>query len=82
MEFAVVMMGVKVSKEEVADLARKGGAFDFVGAGIGMAIFTLLVGMDPAGGMRTCMIVALVAWIVLFLITFLLKKPEADQMED
>ena len=53
-----------------------------LGAGIGMAVFTLLVGMDPAGGMRTCMIVALVAWIILFCITFLLKKPEADQVED
>jgi hypothetical protein len=38
--------------------------------------------MNPAGGMRMCMIVALVAWIVLFFITFLLKKPEADQVED
>ena len=53
-----------------------------LGAGIGMAIFTLLVGMDPAGGMRTCMIIALVAWIVLLLITFLLRKPEADEVED
>ena len=53
-----------------------------LGAGIGMAIFTLLVGVDPAGGMRTCMIVALVAWIVLFFITFLLKKPEAKDLED
>ena len=53
-----------------------------LGAGIGMAIFTLLVGMNPAGGMRMCMIVALVAWIILFCITSLLKKPEADQMED
>lgn len=53
-----------------------------LGAGIGMAIFTLLVGVDPAGGMRTCMIIALVAWIVLFLITFLLKKPEVEDLED
>ena len=52
-----------------------------LGAGIGMAIFTLLVGMNPAGGMRMCMIVALVAWIILFCITFLLKKPEADKLE-
>ena len=53
-----------------------------LGAGIGMAVFTLLVGIDPAGGMRTCMIIALVAWIALFLVTFLLKKPEADELED
>ena len=52
-----------------------------LGAGIGMAVFTLLVGMDPAGGMRTCMIVALVAWIILLFITFLLKKPESDEVE-
>ena len=52
-----------------------------LGAGIGMAVFTLLVGMDPTGGMRTCMIVALVAWIVLLLITFLLKKPDSDEVE-
>ena len=52
-----------------------------LGAGVGMAVFTLLVAMDPATGMRLCMIVSLVAWIVLLLITFLLKKPteaEAD----
>lgn len=53
-----------------------------LGAGIGTAIFTLLVGVDPVGGMRTCMIIALVAWIALFLITFLLKKPEAEELED
>lgn len=53
-----------------------------LGAGIGMAIFTLLVGMDPAGGMRMCMIIALVAWIVLFLITFLLKKPSEAVEEE
>ena len=53
-----------------------------IGAGVGMAIFTLLTAMDPTTGMRLCMIVALVAWIVLFLITFLLQKPteaEADE---
>lgn len=47
-----------------------------LGAGVGMAVFTLLVGMNPATGMRTCMIVALAAWILLFFITFLLKKNE------
>lgn len=51
-----------------------------LGAGVGMALFTLLVGMDPAGGMRLCMICALVAWIILFFITFLLKKN--DEVEE
>ncbi len=49
-----------------------------LGAGVGMAVFTLLVAMDPAMGMRLCMIVSLVAWIVLFAITFLLKKPTEE----
>lgn len=47
-----------------------------LGAGLGMATFTLLIAVDPAMGMRNCMVVALIAWIVLFLITFLLKKNE------
>ncbi len=49
-----------------------------LGAGIGMAVFTLLVAADPAGGMRMCMIVALVAWVVLFFITFLLQPLKED----
>ena len=49
-----------------------------LGAGVGMAVFTLLVAMDPATGMRLCMIVSLVAWVVLFAITFLLKKPTEE----
>ena len=52
-----------------------------LGAGVGMAVFTLLVAMDPATGMRLCMIVSLVAWIVLLLITFLLKKPTEAEAE-
>lgn len=49
-----------------------------LGAGIGMAVFTLLVAADPAGGMRMCMIVALVAWVVLFFIAFLLQPLNED----
>ena len=52
-----------------------------LGAGIGMAVFTLLVAADPASGMRMCMIVALAAWVVLFFITFLLK-PLPESVED
>ncbi len=50
-----------------------------LGSAIAMAVFTLLVGMDPVGGMRMCMICALVAWIILFIITFFLQKvPESE----
>ena len=52
-----------------------------LGAGIGMAVFTLILAVDPAGGMRICMVVALVAWIILLFITFLLKKPAPEEME-
>ena len=53
-----------------------------LGAGIGMAVFTLILAVDPAGGMRICMVVALVAWIILLFITFLLKKPAPEDMEN
>ena len=46
-----------------------------------MAVFTLILAVDPAGGMRICMVVALVAWIILLFITFLLKKPAPEEME-
>ena len=52
-----------------------------LGAGIGMAVFTLILAVDPAGGMRLCMVVALIAWIILFFITFLLKKPASEEAE-
>ena len=32
--------------------------------------------------MRICMIIALVAWIVLFFITFLLKSPAQEASEE
>ena len=46
-----------------------------------MAVFTLILAVDPAGGMRLCMVVALIAWIILFFITFLLKKPASEEAE-
>ena len=49
-----------------------------LGAAVGTALFTLLVGADPMGGMRICMIIALAAFIVQFFITFLLKKADFD----
>ena len=48
-----------------------------LGAGIGVALFTLIVGANPAGGMHTSMIIALVAYIVMAVIAFFLKKNEA-----
>ena len=53
-----------------------------LGAGIGMAVFTLALGIFGAGGMRICMIIALVSWIVLFFITFLLKSPAQEASEE
>ena len=50
-----------------------------LGAGIGVALFTLLVGMDPVHGMTICLVVSLVAFVVLTLITFLLKKIPAPE---
>lgn len=53
-----------------------------LGAGIGMAVFTLALGIFGAGGMRICMVIALVSWIVLFFITFLLKSPAQEASEE
>ncbi len=53
-----------------------------LGAGIGMAVFTLALGVFGSNGMRVCMIIALVAWIALFFITFLLKKPTDATAEE
>lgn len=53
-----------------------------LGAGIGMAAFAFLMALDPAMGMRLCMIVSLIAWIILFAITFLLKKPSEAVAEE
>lgn len=50
-----------------------------IGAGLGMAVFTLLVAADPVAGMHNCMMVALGSWVILFFITFLLKKAEDQQ---
>lgn len=50
-----------------------------LGGGIGVALFTLIVGANPAGGMRTSMIIALVAYAVMFAIAFLLKKAERGE---
>ena len=51
-----------------------------LGAGIGVALFTLLVGVDPVNGMSICLIISLGCFIVLSLITFLLKKlPAAEE---
>jgi len=44
-----------------------------------VALFTLIVGANPAGGMRTSMIIALVAYAVMFAIAFLLKKAERGE---
>lgn len=53
-----------------------------LGAGSGMAVFTLLVAMDPATGMRLCMVVSLVAWAILLAITFFLKKSSEETAEE
>lgn len=55
--------------------------FSNLGAGIGMAVFTLLTAVDPANGMRNCMMLTLVVWIVNFFVPFFMKKldPEKDQ---
>lgn len=45
-----------------------------LGAGIGVALFTVLIGVDPVHGMTICIVISLVCFIVLTLITFLLKK--------
>lgn len=46
------------------------------GASIGVALFTLVIAANPAGGMITCMVIALVAYAVMFVLTLLLKSPE------
>ena len=48
--------------------------FSNLGAGIGMAVFTLLTAADPANGMRNCMILTLIVWIVNFFVPFFMKK--------
>lgn len=51
-----------------------------LGAGIGVALFTVLVGVDPVHGMTICIVISLVCFVVLTLITFLLKKlPSAQE---
>lgn len=51
-----------------------------LGAGIGVALFTFLVGMDPVHGMTLCICVSLACYIVQTLITFLLKRADdADE---
>ncbi len=52
-----------------------------LGAGIGVALFTLLVGMDPVNGMTICIVISIGCFIVLSLITFLLKKLPAKEAE-
>ena len=54
--------------------------FSNLGAGIGMAVFTLLSAADPVNGMRNCMIVTLIVWIVNFFVPFFMKK--LDPAED
>jgi MFS family permease len=48
-----------------------------LGAGIGVALFTLVVGANPAGGMHTSMIIAFVAFVVMTVVAFFLQKNEA-----
>lgn len=48
-----------------------------LGAGIGVALFTLIVGANPAGGMHTSMIIAFVAYVVMTIVAFFLQKNEA-----
>lgn len=45
-------------------------------------IYISALGIFGAGGMRICMIIALVSWIVLFFITFLLKSPAQEVSEE
>lgn len=53
--------------------------FSNLGAGIGMAVFTLLTAMDPINGMRNCFIVTLVIWIVNFFVPFFMKKLNPEE---
>lgn len=50
-----------------------------LGAGIGVALFTFLMGADPVHGMTTCITISLVCFIVQFVISLFLKKGEAAE---
>lgn len=45
-----------------------------LGAGIGVALFTFVIGIDPVYGMTICIAISLVCFVVLFFITLFLKK--------
>lgn len=53
-----------------------------LGAGIGVALFTLLVGIDPVNGMTICIVISLVSFVVLSAITFLLKKLPSEETSE